>query len=260
MTPEQARRDVGDNYRHGCHIGRAGVAVNRGKDCTFGAARGKQTVVLYGDSHAAQWFPPLAALARAEGWRLITLTKVACPVGDVVVFNKALKRRYRECESWRADALRQVKALRPQLVVVASRADYYQQFRSGRVRSVEASRAALGRALGRDLGRLRSPGTRVVLLRDTIAPNVGNVPDCIEHRGSNACRFSRAVATPVDSHQLTAARRAGVKVVRMRTPVCATSRCDVVRDGMIMYRDDDHLTATFALSLRRALSSRLPLL
>jgi hypothetical protein len=259
MTPEQARRDVGANYTRGCHIGREGSAVSRSADCVFGDSGATRTMVLYGDSHAAQWFPPMEALARSRGWRLVTLTKVACPVGDVVVHNKALKRRYRECEAWRADALRTVRNLRPQLVVVASRADYYQRISSGRVRSIKASRAPLGRALGRDLARLRATGARVVLLRDTIAPTVGIVPDCIERRGATACRFSRAAATPVDSHQRAAARRARVQVVSMRSAVCSTSRCDVVRDGIILYRDDDHLTATFARRLSDELGSRLRL-
>ena len=39
----------------------------------------KTTVVLFGDSHAMQWFPALNGLAKEHDWRLVGLTKAACP-------------------------------------------------------------------------------------------------------------------------------------------------------------------------------------
>ena len=48
-------------------------------DCVYGDRKGKITVALVGDSHAAQWFPALADVARRHHWRIVTFTKVACP-------------------------------------------------------------------------------------------------------------------------------------------------------------------------------------
>ena len=39
----------------------------------------KTTVVLFGDSHAMQWFPALNGLAKEHDWRLVGLTKAARP-------------------------------------------------------------------------------------------------------------------------------------------------------------------------------------
>jgi hypothetical protein len=41
--------------------------------------------------------------------------------------------------------------------------------------------------------------------------------------------------------------------------ICPTKgKCPAVVDGMIVYRDDHHLTATFAASLAPILAERLP--
>ena len=92
--------------------------------CVYGASHADTTVVLFGDSHAAQWFPAIDSIARRRGWRLVALTKTACPVPQVVVINGRLARRYTECEAWRRSAIDRISALRPALVVAASARSY----------------------------------------------------------------------------------------------------------------------------------------
>ena len=44
--------------------------------CVYGDPGSKTAVVLFGDSHAAQWFPALNALATQRSWRLMwSITK-----------------------------------------------------------------------------------------------------------------------------------------------------------------------------------------
>ena len=47
-------------------------------------------------------------------------------------------------------------------------------------------------------------------------------------------------------------------VVDLSDILCPGSSCPVVIDRMIVYRDDHHLTATFAASLADVLGERLP--
>ena len=43
----------------------------------------------------------------------------------------------------------------------------------------------------------------------------------------------------------------------MTDRVCATSRCSVVQRGNIVFRDDDHLTATFSRAEASVLGERI---
>lgn len=72
----QARGDKPAIYDNGCILD-PGQAVP--KDCAFGKADGAITIVLYGDSHAAQWFPAMRTIANKQGWRLVVMTKSAAP-------------------------------------------------------------------------------------------------------------------------------------------------------------------------------------
>ena len=47
--------------------------------CVYGDRGARTTVVLFGDSHAMQYFPALQRIAGRRHWRLVELTKAACP-------------------------------------------------------------------------------------------------------------------------------------------------------------------------------------
>ncbi|HTZ10405.1 MAG TPA: acyltransferase family protein, partial [Acidimicrobiales bacterium] len=47
--------------------------------CRFGDPDGTETMVLYGDSHAAMWFQALDQIAVRTHWQLVLLSKVGCP-------------------------------------------------------------------------------------------------------------------------------------------------------------------------------------
>ena len=63
-------------YDDGCHVN---YGETKSALCTYGSKKAAKTIILYGDSHAAQWFPALEKLAQEKGFRLISLTKSACP-------------------------------------------------------------------------------------------------------------------------------------------------------------------------------------
>ncbi|WP_281032988.1 SGNH hydrolase domain-containing protein, partial [Mesorhizobium sp. M6A.T.Ce.TU.016.01.1.1] len=47
--------------------------------CQLGDPQGTRTIVVAGDSHAAQWIPAIDKIARDRKWKLVTFTKAACP-------------------------------------------------------------------------------------------------------------------------------------------------------------------------------------
>src|ERR1044071_5244454 len=111
---DAASTDIGSMPRDKC--------VSRGrspdvKSCAFGHSSDVH-IVLFGDSHAIQWFNPLRRLAKQYGWRLTTVLKSGCPATDVEP--RGNDARPGTCRAWRAAAIRQIQAAKPALVIVAS--------------------------------------------------------------------------------------------------------------------------------------------
>jgi SGNH domain-containing protein len=64
----------------------------------FGVTTARRTVILIGDSHAAQWFRALERVAMHERFRLIVWTKSGCPLAPGLhLYLPAIGRQYAEC-------------------------------------------------------------------------------------------------------------------------------------------------------------------
>jgi len=77
-------------------------------------------------------------------------------------------------------------------------------------------------------------------------------PDCATDR-------AYALGAKPPARERVAARLTGATVVNLSDVICpGKGKCPAIVDGMIVYRDDHHLTATFAASLAPILGERLP--
>jgi hypothetical protein len=77
--------------------------------------------------------------------------------------------------------------------------------------------------------------------------------------GARDCTYDRAtslVQTAVTA-QTEAARGLRMSIVDMNDQICRSSRCTVMRDGLVMFTDDNHLTASFSRSLSSVIGSRV---
>jgi hypothetical protein len=83
--------------RNGCHDGRAGVRI---RECIYGDRSSHTSIVLFGDSHAAAWFPALDLIGRQRHWRLVVMTKSGCPPAEVDIVREGVP--YRQCPRWRS--------------------------------------------------------------------------------------------------------------------------------------------------------------
>jgi peptidoglycan/LPS O-acetylase OafA/YrhL len=253
-----ARADIPSIYARGCH---ADFAVTDVRECTSGEPDARSTVVLFGDSHAAHWYPALERLAASSGWRLVSITKSGCPAVDVTVVNAVLRREFRECDEWRAKALRGIAAMGPALVVMGNSSRY------------GVPPALWEAGARRTLTALEEGGVRAaVLMRDTPVPGF-SVPLCLaradyRHRPAEGlCAFDREAALSAGRAIDGAERRAANasprgSVVDMSTSICPLTRCPVVVAGRVRFSDGNHLTATYSAELadelRIALDPALP--
>ena len=242
-----ARDDAAPLMSSGCGADRV---ERTPKICVYGRKDAPHTVVLIGDSHAAQWFGALRILARDRDWRFIPLTKNACTFIDAPVVDPLSKRVYVECAAWIDAVMRIVPTLHPDLVVVGINRWIIP------AAGAPVSMVEQGRAIGRLLADLPHP---VILLSDT--PFFGvDVPACLAANRSNidACR---ARPGAIDGYWIprekAAARSGHATLVDMTRAICPALPCAPVVDDTIVMRDEHHLTYTFSRALARPLGAIL---
>ncbi len=232
----------------GCLLGQPQIQL---RNCVYGNKSGSYTVALVGDSHAAQWFPAIEAIANDRGWKLLPYIKLSCRFIDMSLYSYWYQRTYTECDTWRGlvvDKLRQVK---PDLVIVIVIKD--------KVTSTAADPdpAHQGQAMARLVGQL--PGAKAIMVDAPTSKY--NVPSCLSGHRSDVrpCQTSRIRALGPYSGvpETTAAAALGATLIDLTPLICPGDPCPVVKDGMIVYRDSWHLTATFVMSLRGALEQAL---
>lgn len=258
MTPSLRRAglDVPVSSAAECHARRR---VTRPGSCSFGSRDGK-VVLLIGDSHAVQWFPAIRKVAQERGWRLVAMTKSACPIADVMSIRDG--KRDTTCSTWRTRAFQKANRLRPALIIVAN--IRIARFQGGGWPSRDARTTRLWKqALTRSYKRLRAISTTgtVVVLGDTQKWS-SDLEACLRKHSRDIRECSPRADGPVTRHWEKTTRKAAksAKVIfrSTRKLACPYDPCPLVIDGTFLARDGDHLSATYSAQLWRGMEQRLP--
>ena len=245
-------------YPSGCHLA---LDKLENADCLYGDAQGSSSAVLFGDSHAAQWFPAIDAAAHQRGVRLHSWTKSSCPSADVSIWNRVAKGVYTQCDVWRERVFARIEQLRPKVVILSTLVDetpvVVDRSTGKPMRGRDAS-AEFTEGMARAMARLRRSGAAVVVIRDTPRPRP-DILDCLySATDPEHCELKRAEATNFPPLDTAPARRTGAVVWDLTDQICAGSRCPVVLHNgtQPVYRDSNHLTASFAASLSGDIARR----
>lgn len=223
--------------------------------CESGDPGSPTTVALVGDSHAAMWQPALEPVARERHWRLLTMAKVTCPVQNLPIRSPYLGRGYAECVQWRAEVLARLAAERPKLVVLGMSRRYGADF------GFTAHGQPWLDALSQLVAELReATGARVLVLGPVPDPH-SVVPVCVSgHLGDAlACAPARDEAIDGDgiAAEAAATRRAGGQYVDLSGFFCTAEVCPVIIGSDLVFRDDNHLTTTYARTLSAVVAAPL---
>jgi len=240
-------------YARGCDEWFHSALVN---PCVWGEPGAPSTVVVLGDSIGMQWFPALRIAFPAPRWKIVVLTKSACPMVDATYFYPHIGRDYVECDTWRTDAVATIARNRPDVVVTGSAPS--PQFDDDTLR-------AGARRILVDLG---AGATTVFVLAPTpTLPFDG--PRCLARLDwrpgwvdamSDACHTPLAGAGhPREARLLAeaAAPLANVHVLAFDDVVCPAQVCSAKVDGQVVYRDSQHLSGAFAASLAPLMAARM---
>jgi peptidoglycan/LPS O-acetylase OafA/YrhL len=255
-TPQDAWKDRGIAYNH-CELHEWSPPVSPGSACVFGDRSSKTTVVNIGDSHGLMYSPGLISLSLKRHWRLVNLTRAGCTV--------ALVHYVPSCDAWRKNMLERVAREHPSLVVVSTGtqtiygSNRYAVVHNGKRLTRAQSEPFLVDGLARTLRLLRATGAKVVVIRD-IAADPDGINGCVAaHRHHLVkCAFvpERPQALAFDAK--AASRVSGVKLIDPLPIICPNRLCPAVIGHALVYRNNYHLTATFARTLDEWFALKLP--
>jgi peptidoglycan/LPS O-acetylase OafA/YrhL len=261
-----ARKDVATVYADQCHTAQPDTAPLA---CIYNPVKGEdgrpvmekqdelseasdKTVVLVGDSHAAQWLPALKKIAAKRNWTIVTYTKSSC------AFNKAMlmwsQKPYEECQAWGQLVVEEIKTLKPDLVITGQYPKYAEGAETweDNVEKVAAGAASYWNAFGEE-------GIRVAALNESPRFET-HIPDCIAENlpDWSACNITREAAFSRGGTMLRASELSpNTSFIDMTDSICGEEICSVIIGNVLVYRDQHHLTATYVRTLAPELEKAL---
>jgi peptidoglycan/LPS O-acetylase OafA/YrhL len=212
--------------------------------CTLGDPEGSATIALVGDSHAEHWIPAFDAAAKRMGWKLSVFSKMGCAFTDVPIQSGNQRTGlspYPECLEWSAKLVGELGRIKPALVVVSQSPNHRVEGNSPR-----GSQRSIAEGVLRRLEALKAQGVRTAVLKHTPWLPVSG-PECVKSGG--ACVFPSADVLPQAALNIAATMDPGLAVMDMTPSVCREGRCPVVVGNVLVYRDQHHLTATYARTM-----------
>jgi peptidoglycan/LPS O-acetylase OafA/YrhL len=218
--------------------------------CDYGKRDSKTTIVLFGNSHAAQMFPALHKAAKDHGWHIVTYIASSC-AASYVEQKLQLRDTADECVSW---VHRVIDSIRddPPALTVFSNLVFLPAVGDD---SVEQSYPKYVSGFRRALNDLSQAGRPILLIRDTPAPANGGyegIVDCVaSHPDRTDCAGPRSTWVKPDA-QVDAAKQLpgrGITIVDLNDYICEKRRCYGENGGVMTYYDKEHLTATYSTTL-----------
>lgn len=241
LTPKlsEADDDRPVLYDNGCH---RNLTQTELADCAIGSDPTAARVVLFGDSHAAQWYPALQPLAERGEVRLESHTKSGCPAAPPPDIAST------SCLAWVESVAQKLAADPPELVLLGNFGKLY-------LRDDENRAQQWRDALTAAIDRLPAQ-SHIVLLADT--PSTGVTPSiCLARFLDDADRCALERTQALDS-ELRAAERSvaekygNVSYVDFTELFCNATTCPSIIGNTLVYRDGSHITTEMSRVLSGA--------
>jgi len=243
-----ASRDTGLIRGAKCYSGYETVGI---LSCEVGDPKGSVGLAIIGNSHALAFASGLDPYARENGWKLDTYVRLGClgvALGQVADYPTA------KCVEWTKRVIDRLAADPDTDMVIFQ--SYVGAVPPGYTRDQRIAFAALMRATWE---RLLDAGKWVVVINDSPGTRPVRAPDCVskEIHQYDPCR--RPIGTVALTNAMFEAARQtpDVTAVDITPYFCDSTFCHAVIGGVVVYFDDHHLTATYAMTLARVIGPEL---
>ncbi len=228
-------------YADGCQVGKSATTS---PPCVYGDTHGGKTIVLFGDSHAAQWFPTLNSIATNDGFKLVVLTKSSCPAANVQLADQGAFRNG-PCQLWRENSFRRIQAEHPWAVIISNFEHYSPP------KGVTNPALWWRKGVISTMVRVKALSQHSIYIQDTPWPN-RDIPSCLLQEKTAACSVSRPAPQTWLSQKLGTAST----IIDPTNWFCSTS-CPAILEGIVVYRDSTHMSVDFAVHLAPLLTKEL---
>lgn len=223
-------------YGDDCHVN---YGETKSGYCTYGIKGSDKTIVLYGDSHAAQWFPALEKIAIERGYKLISLTKSACPAVDAPREDQGAFKNV-HCEKWRKNSITRIRSIHPEAVITSS----FQYFTPPSGYSNKSKWWSDGQK--RLLADLRGSSNHLIYISDTPRP-LRDIPNCLASSNFDSCNSTEITRNVIIG---------GFQQIDPTSWLC-TTYCPAIQNGYVVYRDASHISVAAVLALKNQLEAAL---
>jgi hypothetical protein len=214
-------------YTDGCHAGWGETFSN---DCVYGDLTSDKTIILFGDSHAAQWFEPLNSIAARDGYKLISLTKSACPAFELPRVSKGSYKK-EECATWQENSINRIKELTPEFVIISTFSHYNLYDKNSQKENYYVSGQ-------KDLfNKLSDYSQNLIYLSDTPKPEK-DIPNCLSNNSLSSCNEIKRSSNKVYE---------GFLKIDPYKWFCKNG-CDAINNNYVGYRDASHISIAAAIA------------
>ena len=206
---------------------------------------------LYGDSHIAMWFKALDEIAIRSHWKLVLLSKGACPAGFVSTFRTTAGVGWRACNQWRRSAIARINRIDPALLLISQAFVRWPN-------TVSPSPALWGRGVNELLSAIHAPRAQKVFI-GTIPSVYG--PVCLYQHMSHvqSCSVSpRSRLTPYSQAESQAAQASGARYIDV-TPWFCARRCSGIIGDYDVYFNEGHVALPYTRFLEGVLADAIGL-
>jgi len=216
--------------------------------CQKGDPKGTIRVALIGDSHTREWFVPVDNLAFKYHWNLTMISKSACSLVDPAQYPPNLT--HYSCRGWNQKLQDYLASQPPFDLIINSNSSLVTQ-----------GRADVGASFASAVKKMTTRGTKFLLIHDTPKPKENFIP-CIEMYGAKAaarCGIPLAGGmSPADPMPAAVRGFQNVIVADFTRFFCDAKTCSPVKGKIIVYRDNSHITSTWAQHLQPQLEAKIP--
>ena len=229
------------------------------QSCIWGDSHATKTIVLVGDSHAAQWIAGFDLIGKRLHLKVVLLTKSACGVPDISFYYYSTKGAYPYCKKWHSYVTKEINKIDPAAVIFASDVVYPL---NGSGAHITAAQWTAG--MVKTLDSITAPGIKKVVLGDE--PRLGNPypgefgPSCLATHETSVQSCSTptqiAIRAGLYSADEAGAKQAGASYINV-TPWFCSATCTALVHSVIVYADDGHITNDYAEFVSGALQAAL---